>query len=80
MKTSIQKWGNSLAIRIPRAFAEEIRLNNGAEVELRLKSGRLEVSRIIPKRYNLKSLLAQVNRSNQHRETDWGAAEGKEIW
>jgi len=80
MKTTLQKWGNSLAIRIPRAFAQETRMGNGTEVDLQLKAGTLVIRRARQPRYRLSELLAQAQKSNQHAETDWGAAAGKEIW
>ncbi len=48
MKTRIQKWGNSLALRIPKSFAEEAGLREDAAVELSLAEGRLVVQPIIP--------------------------------
>ena len=80
MKTAVQKWGNSLAIRIPRAFAEEIHLGNGTEVNLHLKLGKLVVSSNARRRPSLRSLLARVRKSNLHAESDWGGPGGKEIW
>jgi antitoxin MazE len=80
MKTAVQKWGNSLAIRIPRVFARETRLGNGTEVDLQLKSGALVIRRIQRRRYKLNDLLARVRKTNLHSETDWGNASGREAW
>jgi antitoxin MazE len=80
MRTEVQKWGNSLAIRIPRAFAEETRLNNGTRVDLKLQSGRLIISPMRKKHYNLSSLLARVGSAKKHSEIDWGRAAGREAW
>jgi antitoxin MazE len=80
MKTAVQSWGNSLAIRIPRAFAQEIRLGKGTEVDLQLKEGTLVISRERKKRYRLSVLLAQVRKTSKHAETDWGRPEGREAW
>jgi antitoxin MazE len=80
MKTEVQKWGNSLAIRIPRAFARETRIDDGTEVDLSLQSGRLVITPVQKKRYNLNSLLAKVRNSNRHSETDWGDPVGGEAW
>ena len=80
MKTAVQKWGNSLAIRIPRSFAQETRLNNGTEVDLQLKSGTLVISRALKKRYRLSDLLAQVRKTNVPPETEWGHPTGQEHW
>jgi antitoxin MazE len=72
MKTAVQKWGNSLAIRIPRSFARETRLGNGTEVDLQLKAGTLVISRVQRKSYHLGDLLAQVSKTNRHAEAEWG--------
>jgi antitoxin MazE len=80
MKTEVQKWGNSLAIRIPSAFAQETRLAKGTEVELRLHAGGLVITRRKKKRYHLPSLLAKVRNSNRHAEADWGIPTGGEAW
>jgi antitoxin MazE len=80
MKTAVQKWGNSLVIRIPRAFAHESRLGNGTEVDLRLKSGMLVIRLARQNRYVLRDLLAQVQKTNAHSETKWGAPMGREAW
>jgi antitoxin MazE len=60
VKIAVQSWGNSLAICIPRAFAQEIRLGKGTEVDLQLKEGTLVISRERKKRYRLSDLLAKV--------------------
>jgi len=80
MKTAVQRWGNSLAVRIPRAFAQETRLGNGTEVDLRLKSGMLVISRARKNRYRLTDLLDLVRETNAHPETKWGGPKGREVW
>jgi antitoxin MazE len=80
MKTAVQKWGNSLAIHIPRAFAQETRLGNGTEVDLQLKAGTLVISPARKARYHLSGLLALVRKTNVHSETDWGGPKGGEAW
>jgi antitoxin MazE len=80
MKSKAQKWGNSLAIRVPSAFAREIGLSRGAGVELRLKCGKLVISPLREKRRSLHSLMARMRKSNQHSETDWGDPAGREVW
>ena len=80
MKTRVQKWGNSLALRIPKVFALEVGLENDSEVDLSVQGGRLVLAPPAPKTYSLEELLAAVRPSNLHNETDWGAPVGKEIW
>ena len=78
MLTKVQKWGNSLAVRIPSAFAKEIGLYPDTEVELKLEDNRLV---IIPNRKKqLEKLLEQITPENLHREVDWGRKSGKEEW
>jgi antitoxin MazE len=80
MRTRIQKWGNSLAVRIPKAFAHEVGLEQDGEVEISVEKGRLVVVPPIAPSYDLDELLAGIRPSNLHEETDWGPAVGKEVW
>lgn len=78
MLTKVQKWGNSLAVRIPSAFAKEIGLSPNMEVELKLENNKLV---IIPnKKRQLEKLLEQITPKNVHSEVDWGKKVGKEEW
>lgn len=80
MRSQVQKWGNSLALRIPKSFAVESHLAAGTAVELTLEAGRLVVERAAESRYSLVSLLDQVTPDNLHREVEFGRAEGAEVW
>jgi antitoxin MazE len=80
MRTRVQKWGNSLALRIPKAFALEVGLEKDREVELTVQRGRLVVAAPAQKSYTLEELLAGVKPSNLHKEVDWGRPVGKEVW
>lgn len=79
MRTRVQRWGNSLALRIPRSFATETQLDHGSEVELSLVEGRLVVTPVRPG-YSLADLLAQVTPESLHTETDSGPSVGNEAW
>ena len=79
METKLGRWGNSLALRIPSAFAREARLAEGALVELTVAEGRLVVKPIQHK-YSLEQLAAAITPENRHLETDWGDPVGNEIW
>ena len=68
MKTRIQKWGNSLALRIPKSFAEEVQLSQGTQVEVSLKEGKLLVSPVLETPFSLDELLAGVTEENLHQE------------
>ena len=68
MRIRVQKWGNSLAVRIPKSFARETALHQGAEVELELEDGRLVITPVAEEEYDLASLLEQVTPENLHEE------------
>lgn len=80
MKTRVQKWGNSLALRIPKSFAAEVGLQKEAPVELSLADGKLIISPMSKPKPTLKQLLAKVTQENLHREVDTGPAVGNEAW
>ncbi len=78
MKTRIQKWGNSLALRIPKSFAREVGLQQDSSVEVSLANGKLVVTPLVTSKLTLRKLLAQVTDDNVHHEVDTGAAVGHE--
>ncbi len=80
MKAQIQKWGNSLALRIPRSFANESNIEQGSIVNLAVVEGKLIVEPVSGTKYTLAQLLEGVSRKNIHREIDTGDSVGKEIW
>ncbi len=80
MLTKVQKWGDSLALRIPNALAEEAGLEAGGEVELRYQDGELRIGKRRRKRYNLDELLASVPDDFDEGEWDIGPPVGNEIW
>ncbi|MCF7817670.1 MAG: AbrB/MazE/SpoVT family DNA-binding domain-containing protein [Kiritimatiellales bacterium] len=78
MQSKIQKWGNSLAIRIPKGFADNLSLSNGRLVEMKEVSGTITISPVKRQEANLKSLLAGITKENLHGESDFGR-EGQEL-
>jgi len=80
MKARIQKWGNSLALRIPKAFATEAGLRDDSSVDICLEEGKLVIVPAAEPQLTLEQLLAQVTEDNVHDETDTGPAVGKETW
>jgi antitoxin MazE len=78
VQTKIQRWGNSLGVRIPRAFAEEAGVRAGSEVDLSLRDGTLILRPARRRIYRLKELLEKVSNRNLHREVDTGNAVGRE--
>ena len=77
MKTVVQKWGNSLGIRIPSLYVKEFDLKGGSSVEILEDGGKLV---ILPKKTTLESLLSQVKEENMHAFVDTGSSIGKEEW
>lgn len=80
MQTRVQKWGNSLALRIPKSFATEAGLRENAAVDLSVADGKLVVQARPEEPLRLADLLAEVTAENLHHESDSGPAVGKEIW
>ncbi len=79
MHTQIKKWGNSLALRIPKSFALNANLRQDELVDLTIDEERIVITPIGQKEYSLDELLDRVNESNLHGEFDTGAPVGKEI-
>jgi antitoxin MazE len=75
----IQKWGNSLAIRIPKLLAEEIHLCPGSKVDISMHDGHIVIEPI-EEDLLLASLLESITDENLHKEQDFGKNEGNEIW
>jgi len=78
MQTRIQKWGNSLGLRIPRSFAVEAQVEEGATVDLSIENGRLLVRPLRVRKYALSALLRKVDRRQLHGEVRTGNAVGRE--
>lgn len=75
----VTRWGNSLAVRIPKAVAEQARLEEGAEIEIAVADGCVTI-RPRPRSYALDELLDQITPENRHDEVDWGEPQGDEAW
>ena len=80
LRSKVHKWGNSLAIRIPKAFAVELGVDQYSEVEISVADGHLVVSPTDGTPYTLEGLLAGVTRENRHVEVATGPAVGDEAW
>ncbi len=80
MLTKVQKWGNSLALRIPKAFALDAQLENESFVEITISKGQIIITPVVAPSWTLEELLAGVNKNNLHREIDTGFAMGNEVW
>jgi antitoxin MazE len=80
MIARIQKWGNSLALRIPKTFATEAGLAEDVRVELTLLDGKIVVNPVAGESVTLDELLRGIKRNNLNGEWDTGASVGKELW
>jgi antitoxin MazE len=80
MILKIQKWGNSLALRIPQSFASQLDLKSGSSVDLSLEKDKLIIKPVTEVKYVLEDMISEVNEANTHYETDTGKPVGKEIW
>jgi antitoxin MazE len=77
MKTRIQKWGNSLTVRIPKTFADETGLTTDSAVEITLTEVQIIITPLTQP--TLEDLLAQITDDNIHTETDTGDPIGNEV-
>lgn len=80
MNVRLAKWGNSLAIRLPKPAADAAGIGEGDTLEIVIPSkGRVELSRN-RRKPTLKELVSKITPENRHDETDWGSRVGREVW
>ncbi len=87
MKTTLQRWGNSQGIRIPKSMVEKLGLDLGSEVEVEVSSGHNHITvtpakdvRPIRGRHRIEDLIAASSASAFDGGYDWGSPQGKEVW
>lgn len=80
MKVQVQKWGNSLALRIPKSFAVESKIEQGSTVEVSLESGKIIFFPVVEPGFSLEELLAGVTADNLHSDIDTGNGVGREAY
>ena len=80
MQTKVQKWGNSLGVRIPRALADQAHIGEGAVVEIEERDGTIVTQQVAPKEYALDGFVAGITDENRHDEVDAGGDVGREVW
>ncbi len=80
MVIQIQKWGNSLALRIPKSLATDTKIKQGSLVDLSLVKGKIVATPVVEDAFTLEKLLAGITDENLHGEVDTGRAVGKELW
>lgn len=80
MQATIQKWGNSLALRLPKPFTSQINLSEHSPVEIILEENQIIIKPIRVPEVNLDELLAAITPENLHAEISTGKVVGKEVW
>jgi antitoxin MazE len=78
MTMRIARWGNSLAVRLPKAVAEQAGLDEGTQVDVAVEGGRLVVTPV--EGPSLEELARGITADNRHAEVEWGESQGHEAW
>lgn len=80
MQIKVQKWGNSLAVRIPRAIADEAAVEENSVMEISVDNNTVLMKRAKTKRLRLRDLVREITKENMHSEFEWGEPAGREVW
>jgi len=80
MKTQLSRWGNSLAVRIPKHVAIAAKLKAGDAVDLEVEGPGAVKLQKPEKRPTLKELIEGITPENVHGETSWEEPRGNEVW
>ena len=80
MKTTVKKWGNSAAVRIPSAVMQATGLDLDEVVDVREEAGRIVIEPVRKKTYDLGDLLNGITPKNRHEAAEFGQPVGKEVW
>jgi antitoxin MazE len=80
MQLHVQKWGNSLALRIPQVYAKELMLKQDDVIQLSLVEGRLIIEPVRTPALTLEQLLEGITDENLHHEIETGQPVGQEAW
>ena len=80
MVIRILKWGNSLGLRIPKAFAKEAGVKEGADVDISLDGDRIVIRLASTVRYRVDDLASEIREDNIHEEITTGDSMGREVW
>ena len=79
MTTKVQKWGNSLALRIPKSYANAIKIKEGTDINIKIKNKKLIIYKEKKQYPKLKELLSKISDKNIHKEISYGKPAGKEL-
>jgi len=78
-KVQLVKWGNSHAVRLPKAVLQQADIHEGDELEVHAEKGRIALQPASPK-LTLRDLVGRITPRNRHGEQDWGKPVGREVW
>ena len=79
MNSTIGKWGNSWAVRLPAAVLREAGLSPQDKISLTVLNGRIMIEKTVEHTYHLDELLTAITPENQQTEVDFGQPVGKEL-
>lgn len=82
MKTKAQKWGNSLAVRVPRDIVQQAGIHPDDALEVEVVQGKIVLTpeKSAPRRYDLGALVKKISPRNRYREVSFGKPRGREVW
>ena len=80
MTTTIQKWGNSQGVRIPKILLDTVKWSDNEQIMIVVDDGKLIIEKAKNKRKNIKELFANYEGDYKPTKIDWGEPEGEEIW
>ncbi len=80
MKMTVQKWGNSLAIRVPKRVAVQVGLKAQDDLEIEVQDGNVVLKPQLRRVYRLGELVKKITPKNLHSEIDTGSRISREIW
>jgi len=80
METRIQKWGNSLGVRLPKEIINKTKFREGSCVKITKKNSRIVIESCAYEKPKLENLVRKINSKNIHKEIEWNNSYGKEVW
>jgi len=81
MQVTIQKWGNSQGIRIPKAFLEALGMRENDIVELNRVDDNIVITKVKEKKeLTLDDIFKDYDGKSVAEEFNWGSPVGKEVW
>jgi antitoxin MazE len=80
VRARVQRWGNSLAVRIPKRLADEAGIGAGTAVDVSLDGGAIIARPVVPTRVTLDELLRRLDPAARPPAVAWGAPVGREVW